>query len=120
MPTYEFACPAGHEFERFFRKMSDAPTEQACPECGRPAVRQLSGGAGLIFKGSGFYITDYGKDGKKREKAQESGGEKKGEEATRSSDTSSGGSSAGAKTESSGADAKPDTSAKKKGSGSAE
>jgi hypothetical protein len=35
-----------------------------CPRCGRPAVRRVSGGAGLIFKGKGFYITDYGKDGK--------------------------------------------------------
>ena len=35
-----------------------------CPECGRRASRIISGGAGLIFKGSGFYITDYGKDGK--------------------------------------------------------
>jgi putative FmdB family regulatory protein len=66
MPTYDFACPAGHEFERFYRKISDAPTELPCPVCGQAAVRQLSGGAGLIFKGSGFYITDYGKDGKKQ------------------------------------------------------
>lgn len=62
MPTYEYRCPEGHEFERF-QKMSDPPRAK-CPECGRMAVRQISGGAGLIFKGSGFYITDYGKDGK--------------------------------------------------------
>ncbi len=36
-----------------------------CPECGAIAIRKVSGGAGLLFKGSGFYITDYGKDGKK-------------------------------------------------------
>jgi putative FmdB family regulatory protein len=65
MPTYDFRCPAGHNFERFFRKISDAPVELACPECGELALRQVSGGAGLLFKGSGFYITDYGKDGKK-------------------------------------------------------
>ena len=65
MPTYDFRCPAGHDFERFYRKISDAPTEEPCPECGAVAVRQVSGGAGLVFKGSGFYITDYGKDGKK-------------------------------------------------------
>ncbi|MDQ4079629.1 MAG: hypothetical protein M3125_02630, partial [Gemmatimonadota bacterium] len=58
-------CPAGHTTERFYRKISDAPAELACPECGVIAVRQVSGGAGLVFKGSGFYITDYGKDGKK-------------------------------------------------------
>jgi putative FmdB family regulatory protein len=65
MPTYDFVCPARHEFERFFRKMSDAPSEMPCPECGAIAIRKVSGGAGLVFKGSGFYITDYGKDGKK-------------------------------------------------------
>ena len=65
MPTYDFRCPAGHTTERFYRKISDAPAELACPECGELAVRQVSGGAGLVFKGSGFYITDYGKDGKK-------------------------------------------------------
>jgi putative FmdB family regulatory protein len=62
MPTYENRCPEGHEFE-LMQKMSDRPRAK-CPVCGRPAVRQISGGAGLIFKGSGFYITDYGKDGK--------------------------------------------------------
>jgi putative FmdB family regulatory protein len=65
MPTYDFVCPARHEFERFFRKISDAPFEMPCPECGSIAIRKVSGGAGLLFKGSGFYITDYGKDGKK-------------------------------------------------------
>ena len=62
MPTYEYRCPDGHEFERFYRKMSDAASELPCPECGKVAVRQLSGGAGLLFKGSGFYLTDYGKN----------------------------------------------------------
>ncbi|MEO8140588.1 MAG: zinc ribbon domain-containing protein [Gemmatimonadota bacterium] len=62
MPTYEYLCPAGHEFE-LFQKMSDKPRAK-CPTCGKLAVRKISGGAGLVFKGSGFYITDYGKDGK--------------------------------------------------------
>ena len=62
MPTYEYRCPEGHDFE-LFQKMSDKPRVK-CPVCGKLATRQISGGAGLVFKGSGFYITDYGKDGK--------------------------------------------------------
>jgi putative FmdB family regulatory protein len=62
MPTYEFRCPNGHEFERFYRTISGAPSEVACPECTAVATRKLSGGAGLLFKGSGFYLTDYGKN----------------------------------------------------------
>ena len=59
MPTYEYRCPDGHDFERFFRKISDAPAEVACPVCGKIAERRMSAGAGLLFKGSGFYSTDY-------------------------------------------------------------
>jgi len=62
MPTYEYECPSGHQFE-LFQKMTDKPRAK-CPVCGKPATRLISGGAGLVFKGSGFYITDYGKDGK--------------------------------------------------------
>ena len=62
MPTYEFRCPDGHTFDRFYRKISDAVAELECPVCGKLATRQLSGGAGLVFKGSGFYLTDYGKN----------------------------------------------------------
>jgi putative FmdB family regulatory protein len=68
MPTYDYQCPEGHTFEKSY-KMSDKPRVK-CPTCGKPAVRQISGGAGLIFKGSGFYITDYGKDGKGVRKAE--------------------------------------------------
>lgn len=69
MPTYEFRCPSGHEFENFYRSIAAAPAVVACPVCGKTAERQLSAGAGLVFKGSGFYITDYGKDGKKDQRA---------------------------------------------------
>lgn len=57
MPTYEYRCANGHEFERF-QRMSEPPIEK-CPECGAPAERLLSAGAGILFRGSGFYITDY-------------------------------------------------------------
>jgi len=68
MPTYEYQCPEGHEFE-LFQKMSEKPRAK-CPVCGKMATRKISGGAGLVFKGSGFYITDYGKDGKKDQRKQ--------------------------------------------------
>jgi putative FmdB family regulatory protein len=61
MPTYDYRCPDGHTFERR-AKMSEAASELECPVCGKMATRQLSGGAGLVFKGSGFYLTDYGKN----------------------------------------------------------
>ena len=48
-------------------------TVRARPTCGKPATRKISGGAALVFKGSGFYITDYGKDGKGPRKAEATG-----------------------------------------------
>ena len=66
MPTYEYKCPKGHVFEKFFPTISNR-RKVACPKCGRMAERQLSGGAGLVFKGSGFYITDYKRAGEKKE-----------------------------------------------------
>jgi putative FmdB family regulatory protein len=61
MPTYEFRCPRGHEFEKFYRSIAGAEGEAACPLCGLPAERVMSA-AGFAFKGSGFYLTDYGKN----------------------------------------------------------
>jgi putative FmdB family regulatory protein len=75
MPTYEFRCPDGHEFEKFYRKISDAASELPCPVCGKAATRLVSGGAGLLFKGSGFYLTDYGKNAHR--KPAQSGGDSK-------------------------------------------
>jgi putative FmdB family regulatory protein len=59
MPTYEYACPkCSHEFE-LFQSMRDEPLKK-CPKCKKMGVKRLvGGGAGLIFKGTGFYITDY-------------------------------------------------------------
>ena len=57
MPTYEYRCPQGHHFE-VFQRISAKP-EAACPQCGEPGQRQISAGAGFLFKGEGFYKTDY-------------------------------------------------------------
>jgi putative FmdB family regulatory protein len=60
MPTYEYECKScGHTFE-IFQAMSDDPLK-SCPECGREVRRLIFGGTGVIFKGSGFYVTDKGK-----------------------------------------------------------
>ncbi len=92
MPTYEFRCPNGHEFERFYRKISDAAAELPCPECNAIAQRQLSAGAGLLFKGSGFYLTDYGKNAHRKAGPATSGakGESKSEGGSSGGDTKSG------------------------------
>ncbi len=73
MPTYEYACPkCGHEFEQF-QSMRDEPLKK-CPKCKKTGVKRLvGGGAGLIFKGTGFYITDY----KNKSGGKEGGGDKK-------------------------------------------
>jgi putative FmdB family regulatory protein len=62
LPTYEYKCDAcGHAFEKF-QSITAAPIKK-CPQCGKSKVRRLIGtGAGLLFKGSGFYITDYRPD----------------------------------------------------------
>ncbi len=81
MPTYEYVCQkCDHAFEAF-QSMSDAPLKK-CPKCKKAALKRLVGtGAGLIFKGTGFYITDYkNKGGGKKEGGEAQGGESKGAE----------------------------------------
>lgn len=105
MPTYEYRCPEGHEFEKFFRTISGAPTSVNCPTCGAVAERQLSGGAGLLFKGSGFYLTDYGKNAhatKGPKAAPPDSGTSGGTSGSPSESKSSTGSASGSSSESSG------------------
>jgi putative FmdB family regulatory protein len=90
MPTYEFTCPNGHDFEKFFRTISSGQAELPCPICGAIAHRKISAGAGLMFKGSGFYITDYGKDGKKDQGASRKSSNGEGAAASGASDPSGG------------------------------
>lgn len=58
MPTYEYECPkCGRKFEKF--EPITAKPRAKCPECGARCRRLIGGGAGVIYKGSGFYTTDY-------------------------------------------------------------
>jgi putative FmdB family regulatory protein len=66
MPTYEYKCPKGHRFEKTFARIV-SQRHAKCPVCGKRAERQISGGGGLVFKGSGFYQTDYKRAGEKPE-----------------------------------------------------
>jgi putative FmdB family regulatory protein len=108
MPTYEYQCSAcGEAFEKF-QSMSEAALTD-CPLCQAEGQvkRLISGGAGLIFKGSGFYITDYRSEGYKaaQKKDQPASAEpkKSGDTAAPASTTASGSSSAGASSSSGGA-----------------
>lgn len=77
MPTYEYECEkCGNRFD-IFQKMTDEPV-WSCPKCAGPAGRLIGTGAGIIFKGSGFYATDYknkkkdiGKDACPKDKSDE-------------------------------------------------
>lgn len=90
MPTYEYRCKkCSHGFELFHSITDDTP--KRCPKCGSRAVRVPAGGAGLIFKGSGFYITDYRSKSYKAGARQEKGGGGKSEGGTKSGGGDSGG-----------------------------
>jgi len=80
VPTYDYQCDScGHVFEAF-QSMSDDPLRQ-CPECEELALRRLiSGGSGVIFKGSGFYVTDSRKPDSASSKSKDPGESKTGGE----------------------------------------
>lgn len=94
MPTYDYECDAcGHTFE-LFQNFSDE-VKKKCPECGKPKLRRLFGtGAAIVFKGSGFYQTDYRSDSYKqaaeKDKPSEAKSDKKSDSKSESkSETSS-------------------------------
>lgn len=95
MPTYEYRCGScGSRFERF-QKMTAEPVS-VCPECGGEEVERLiSSGGGLVFKGSGFYATDYRDPPRKSAGGGEEASGGKGESADGGSDGSSHGGAAG-------------------------
>jgi len=93
MPTYEYKCRAcDHEWEEF-QSMKAKPTRK-CPDCGKlKAERLISAGGGLIFKGSGFYLTDYRSDSYKKgaeadKKSRESTSSGSGDSGSKSKDSS--------------------------------
>ena len=70
MPTYEYKCgKCGYEFEKF-QSIKDNPLK-ICPKCKGEVKRLISAGAGFIFKGSGFYTTDYRSEGYKKKQKEE-------------------------------------------------
>jgi len=72
MPTYDYECEkCGINFEKF-QNMKDDPIKK-CPECNGPVRRLIGAGAGVIFKGSGFYATDYRSESYKREEKKDKG-----------------------------------------------
>ena len=76
MPTYEYVCEScGHEFEQF-QNMSDKPLKK-CPKCSKKVRRLLGTGSGIIFKGTGFYETDYKKSSSSSRGGKSSGGDSK-------------------------------------------
>ncbi len=70
MPNYDFVCASCHEEFEFFQSMNDDPLTQ-CPSCEEQTLkRKIGTGAGIIFKGSGFYETDYKRTSKEPAKSE--------------------------------------------------
>jgi len=78
MPTYDYVCDGcGHAFE-LFQSMTD-PVKKTCPKCSKKKLRRLIGpGGAIVFKGSGFYKTDYRSESYKKGAAADSGGKSEG------------------------------------------
>lgn len=69
MPTYQYKCPkCGHDYDKL-QSINDN-SRARCPKCATRGERVISGGGGVIFKGSGFYLTDYGRAGQSKDKAE--------------------------------------------------
>jgi putative FmdB family regulatory protein len=71
VPTYDYQCENGHHFE-VFQKMTE-PKLEICPQCGGRVERLIGPGAGIVFKGSGFYSTDYRSEKYRRAARSDSG-----------------------------------------------
>jgi putative FmdB family regulatory protein len=115
MPTYEYRCEAcGHQFEHF--QSISSPRLAVCPKCSKKKLNRLIGtGAGIIFKGSGFYATDYRSDSYNKAKAADHGGAPTPSSSSSSSSTSSSSksTSSGGKSAGESAKKKPKSDSKK-------
>ena len=117
MPTYVYRCPdCGHQFEHF-EKMSSRTKTRKCPVCGARAQRQISGGAGFLFKGEGFYITDYrSAEYRSKEKAESGKAESGATEGAKADAAAAGPSSPGPESVADKTAAKPTGPLKRRGS----
>lgn len=100
MPTYDYQCTAcDHEFEHF--QSISSPVIKECPSCGKMKLKRLIGpGGAVVFKGSGFYQTDYRSDSYKKRAAEESKSKKAGSDSKKKDDNKK------SKSESSGSESK--------------
>ena len=77
MPTYDYICNDCNKMHEYFQSMSDNPLTK-CPECKKNSLRRIiSGGTGLIFKGSGYYLTDYKNKKNKKTDTKDNSAKKK-------------------------------------------
>lgn len=115
MPTYEFRLPDGTIIERSF-KISEVPADIPNPDGEGTAVRIISGGAALVFKGSGFYLTDYGRNAHRTQGDAKPSGASSSEAGSKTESSGSGGESKA----SGGGESKSSGSGESKSSGSGE
>ena len=117
MPTYDYECrECGHRWE-LFQQMKENP-KRKCPECGRLRARRLIGpGAGIIFKGSGFYQTDYRGDSYANDKKKDTeSGSSGSSDSSKSSDKKGGSAPSGGTSDAPSGSSKPSGSSRPSGS----
>lgn len=109
MPTYDYECDACQHKWELFQKITEEPVKK-CPKCGkRKAVRQFGIGAALVFKGSGFYETDYRSESYKKSAKADAKSSESDTKSSKSESPSEGNAKSSSKTDSSAPGSKPDS-----------